>query len=90
MWKNEPITRSLNPVRLYNPLLRVFKYKWKDDGNIEHELVMNPGFTTFPEYQANFMKKHLADEIYNTSGKYPKKNSFDDYYEIYKTIEGDV
>jgi hypothetical protein len=77
-------------VKLYNPLLKEFRYPWKNDQNEQIELVMKAaGFTEFPEYQAVFMKKHLADEIFNTQG-YPKKNSVDDYKEIYKVIEGDV
>jgi hypothetical protein len=49
---------------LYNPLSNEFFYIWYDDDNRPHELIMPPGKVSyFPEKVADFMAKHLADEI---------------------------
>ncbi len=53
-------------VPLFNPLSSSFSYDWRDDSNITHTLVMDPisvSYFTLP--QAEFMIKHLTDEIMN-------------------------
>jgi len=58
------------PIPLFNPLSEDFKYTWLDDGNKPHELTI-PGreIAYFPDYQARFMAKHLADTVYNERGR---------------------
>ena len=53
-------------VSLYNPLDTDFTYTWLDDLNKPHELIMPAGRVTyFPKPQADFMTKHLLDELIN-------------------------
>ncbi len=53
-------------VPLFNPLSTTFSYDWKGDNNETHTLVMNPiSITYFEPSQADFMVKHLTDEIMN-------------------------
>lgn len=71
---------------LFNPLLKDFSIPFKGDDNKEIILTMKGGQVTyFKGYQAQYMIKHLSDEIFNEMG-YPKTNSEDDYKEIRKMI----
>ena len=54
---------------LFNPLMTDFSVEWFDDDNKSHILKMRSmEFTKFEDYQSEFVKKHLADEIYNVRG----------------------
>ncbi|OGU80426.1 MAG: hypothetical protein A2W11_00735 [Ignavibacteria bacterium RBG_16_35_7] len=71
---------------MFNPLLKEFNYVWLNVKNNPVVLKMPPAqITYFPKFQADFMRKHLADEMYN-SGQYSNTNTELAYKEIYKLI----
>ena len=72
---------------LFNPLLKQFECDYiLDDGTVQ-VLEMPAGqITYFPKFKADYMKKHLADEVYNT-GTFNSTNSEKIYQEIYDIIE---
>lgn len=57
---------KMEKVPLFNPLNTIFSYEWFDDKNIKYTLTMDPiAITYFTKPQADFMVKHLTDEIMN-------------------------
>ena len=51
---------------LYNPLFEDFGFEYLEDDNYPVILTMPAGeITYFPTHKANFMAKHLADEMVN-------------------------
>lgn len=72
-------------IALFNPLRSTFKWDWLDDKNEKHTLVMEGReITYFPDYQAHFMAKHLADAVYGEQGG--KTNHEADIKEVLKQI----
>jgi hypothetical protein len=73
-------------IPLFNPLARDFEYSWLDDNNTKHQLLMKSyDITYFTSSQADFMAKHLADEILHEEGI--KTNAQDDLKKILKRIK---
>lgn len=76
-------------VALFNPLSSDFSYEWLDDENKKHTLTMNSReITYFPEPQAKFMMKHLADAIIHQRGV--RTNHEDEYKAILKEIQVEI
>lgn len=86
------MNKPTNPnelVPIFNPMSHDFSYPWKDDSNTEHILfVPSINIVYFPRYQADFMAKHLADEIINERGyaKDKEKQRKEVLSQIYVTI----
>lgn len=78
----------MNPQRkpLFNPLSSDLRVEFKDDDNVETILVMPAlEISYFEGYQYDFMKKHMAETIYNERGQ--RHNHTLDIEEINKEIE---
>lgn len=72
---------------LFNPLMSDFECEWFDDDNKSHILKINGmDFATFEDGQAEFMKKHLADEIYNQRGSLQTEKGMLNYDDQRKLI----
>ena len=53
-------------VPLFNPLSQTFSYEWFNENNEKQILTMEPiSISYFTESQADFMVKHLTDEVIN-------------------------
>jgi hypothetical protein len=70
---------------LYNPLSNLFQAKWKNELNQPLTLEIKAGeIKWFPKGQYEFMRKHLADAVYNSRDAI--SNSELQYEGIYKEI----
>ena len=76
-------------IALFNPLSSDFSYTWLDDNNTPINLTI-PAISIeyFTPPQANFMAKHLSDEIMNRRGY--AKNTEEQRNEILKEIYAKV
>lgn len=59
-------TPDQTPISLYNPLNHdITIERFNDENTIEKYTIPTMSAITFPAYIANFLKRHLVDEIIN-------------------------
>jgi hypothetical protein len=78
--------RKPERIPLYNPLKKTFSIEWVNEKDEKVILTIPPReIAYFNPAEARYVRKHLADEVYNSRPKIP--NSELQYQEIYNEID---